>query len=786
MIRVMGLFLILLMVTGQVLAQNITTHLSNHEKRGDKLFYHFSYLQAMEAYKNVPENKSSDAIKLKIAECYRLLNDTKNTAEWYAKVIKNDEVVSSIHKLYYAEALASNGDYDNAKVWYQEFRDEVKEDRRGLNKFEGLGNIDKFYVDSAAYKIENTAINTPLADFAPMYHDNGLVFVSERASKGLIKSVYNRREQSFLDLFYSKFDEGGQTTKPRIFHKKVNTKFHEGPVTFYNDDQNIIFTRNNYYEGKERKSEDGINKLKLFSAEKSSGGGWTNIQSLPFNNDEYSVGHPAVSPDGKTLYFASDMPGGIGKTDLYVAYFEDDTWTTPQNLGPEINTEGDEMFPFLSDEGTLYYASNGWPGLGGLDIFKSEVVEEGYTPPYNLGFPINSSQDDFALVISPEGDMGHFSSRRLGGAGDDDIYKVFINRANVEVEPGVDLEKIAYEVMVVDEQTGQELFTQRKNGKLVFKGIPGRTYNLVAIINNSSISRENIPIEADLKPPGMKRVKLPAKFWDEKGKIISEEPDYQVYAVKDAEKSAPQENLNALKQEDLRLIEVDSGKEIPFELGDQLISFEAKPESRYMLRKLKGDNTTDLMLIQTKDEPLKMSLIAVPLVDENQESTQDKMVVMINNSDKVQYFLADSQGNLEAIPSLKNLPAETSSGNKKQNGLFVINNIYYDLDKYSIREEARAELDKIVGLMNKYLNIHLVLTSHTDSRANDSYNARLSEKRSRAVTQYLAKHQVVAARITANHKGEKQLVNDCLDGKPCPEDKHQLNRRTEFKLIINQ
>lgn len=790
-IRIIGLLIIALLQLYHVRAQkNVQTHLGNHEKRGDKLFHHFSYNQAMDAYTNALENKEDDRIKLKIAECYRLLNDTKNTADWYSKVIENPEVISPIHKFYYAEALSSNGEYEKAKLWYQEFCNEAKDDRRGMNKFQAVGNIHKYYMDSAAYGIEKVDVNSELADFAPAYYQNGLVFVSERNTNGLVKSVYNRREQAFLDLFYTAFDENGNTTKPQKFHKKVNTKFHEGPVTFYNENRNIIFTRNNYYQGKERKSKDGINKLKLFSAERSPEGGWTNIQPLPFNNDEYSVGHPAISADGKRLYFSSDMPGGLGGTDIYVSNFENETWTAPVNLGPDINTEGNEMFPFLTEKNTLYFASNGWEGLGGLDIFKSEIVAEGFTPPYNIGHPINSRQDDFALAVNLEGTEGYFSSRRPGGIGDDDIYKVLFKHVTVETElmaEGAGPIGTSRKVIVVDKITGRQLPTYQENGKVVFQGTPGRSYQVIAIVNDSDVVTQDLTIEEGQKKSERKLVKLPFNYTEDKNKVFFNDPKFQVFALNDLGETNAQVQVDDLDAKDLKLIEVGSGKETPFEFRDGEISFTGKPKGKYLLKLREDEKETDLFLIQSPDQGLDEAKISFPVVKGNKEEGAGSTVVIVkHHEDSIQYFMASKDGKLETIPSLGQLPPETSTHHEGQGGVFVINNIYYDLDKYEIREDAEAELDKIIGLMKKYLNLQLVLTSHTDSRASNSYNDRLSKKRSMSVSQYLVKRQVPGSRITTNHHGEKELVNDCIDNNPCSEENHQLNRRTEFQLIINK
>jgi hypothetical protein len=316
-----------------------------------------------------------------------------------------------------------------------------------------------FYKDSALYNVDFVyPLNSKYSDFSPMFYENGLVFVSARNEGSGIKRVFIQNETPFLDLFLfsdtlslrketrksvemalASLGSSEKSIKPNKiqanenfddmeepeieeFSKSINSKYHEGPVTFFKDYKKIVFTRNNYNKGRAKKSDKGVNMLKLFIASKK-GNKWTDIKELPINSDQYSTGHPALSPDNRKMYFVSDMPGGFGGTDIYVVDYRDGSWGVPVNLGREINTEGNEMFPFVDEAGNFYFASDGHAGLGGLDMF---YVEFRNGVPFggveNLGAPINSTKDDFGFITDAQRSHGYFSSNRRKGYSDDNIY----------------------------------------------------------------------------------------------------------------------------------------------------------------------------------------------------------------------------------------------------------------------------------------------------------------------------------------------------------------------------
>lgn len=391
--------------------------MSGSEAKGDKLMDRLHFFAATEAYHQALEHEDSDQIKIKLAICYTKLNDPENTVKWYGKVIENGGDVTPEDKYRYAEALTEMGNFNKAKAWFEIYSEEVPDDARARKYIAQFSDIGSLYKDSSLYILKKATFSSSFSDFSPAYYKNNIVFVSSRGQKS---SNYKWDNSSFLDLYVSYQNSLGIFSQASQFQKGVNTKFHEGPVVFYQDGSKMVLTRNNMDNGKLRKSSQGVTKLKLYFTSFGKEGSWTEAAPFIYNNDEYSVGHPAISEDGNTLYFASDMPGGYGGTDIYVTEMEGQEWGKPRNLGPTINTQGNEMFPFLHENKTIFFASNGHGGMGGLDIFKYDLEDSEMD---HFGYPINSTKDDFGFIVGQEGNQGFLSSNRNTENGTDNIYQ---------------------------------------------------------------------------------------------------------------------------------------------------------------------------------------------------------------------------------------------------------------------------------------------------------------------------------------------------------------------------
>jgi len=388
--------------------------------KGDKAFSLFQFQKAIRIYTKVLSRRPTNYKALsQIADVYRITGDYDNALKWYGEVVKHPEC-SPVQKFYYAQMLRTAEQYDSAKVYYKQYAELVSGDPRGKRLADGIDMIPQWLKDSASIRVMQYPHNSPASDFSPAYYkgDSAIVFPSSRGS-GRIDELWSG--MPFLDLFISEKNDTGYTV-PVPLPGNVNREFHEGPLVFDSTGTVMYFTRNNYIK-KKKKSSEGIMKLKVFKAEYKDGK-WTEVSDLPFNSNEYSVGHPALSPDGKYLYFASDMPhpGAQGGQDLYYVEITSAGFEPPVNLGPGINTKGDEVFPFMHKNGTLYFASDSYEGFGGLDIYSANKNAGAWGNVANLGYPINSSKDDFGLIFNEKLDGGLFSSNRGGGTGSDDIY----------------------------------------------------------------------------------------------------------------------------------------------------------------------------------------------------------------------------------------------------------------------------------------------------------------------------------------------------------------------------
>jgi outer membrane protein OmpA-like peptidoglycan-associated protein len=453
---------------------------------------------------------------------------------------------------------------------------------------------------------------------------------------------------------------------------------------------------------------------------------WGAVKELPFNSNEFSCGHPALSPDDNKLYFVSDMPGGFGGTDIYVVEFRKGNWSSPINLGREINTEGNEMFPFIDEKGNMYFSSDGHEGLGGLDIFYV-AMKEGIpvNDIMNLGSPINSEKDDFGLITNGNRSSGYFSSNRKRGYSDDNLYSFRhgcrqLNLFVYDAENKKPLE--AVDVRILKNGENKELFVTGSDGKITvcletgsefeFKVLKeGFESNGVAYGTFASSLKNRTSITIYLE-----KSKAPII----KGTIVSELNQRPILGAVVTLKNGK-----------------DGSKEQIVTGEDGRYEFQPKREGEYSVTASKAryaENTESLGKV-------------------NQTPKSPKTV-------------------------------EQNLGLVGQGDVFRLQNIYFDYGHFFIRSDAAKELEtKLIPILMKYPNMKIEVRSHTDSRSSDAFNLKLSTNRARAVLDYLAARGINTKRIVAKGYGETELLNNCDNGSACKEDQHQANRRTEFKIL---
>ena len=395
---------------------------SSKEKRGDKFYKTYAFDKAIDKYKHA--HHLSMEGQRRLAKSYHNLDQNIQAEVVYAKLIANKDGVTAEDDYNYAMVLKSNGKYEEANKWLDKFRELKPNDLRAQSFTSNSMQMSNLQTDQGTYSILHLNINSDAQDFGPVYYKDKIVFATTRERPHFIERRYNWNRKPFLDMYVSEIDKG-QLKKPVNFSTKLNGIRHDGPASFNGDGTYIAYTRNDYNAKKKNKS---MQLQICFSTLKD--GKWSAPELFKLDSNAYSVGQPCLTSDGNTMYFTSDMPGGFGGSDLYrVKKDAKGVWGASENLGNKINTEGDEMFPFIEEKnGVLMFSSNGRFGLGGQDIFLCALNGNGFGPVVNAGSPINTQADDFASIVNGQLKMGYFSSNRTGGSGSDDIYSYEIKK----------------------------------------------------------------------------------------------------------------------------------------------------------------------------------------------------------------------------------------------------------------------------------------------------------------------------------------------------------------------
>lgn len=395
-------------------------------KKADAKYEQFHYVNAIKTYEKVA-NKGYKSVELfsKLGDSYYFQSNLNEANKWYEQLFALNQKIDSEYYFRYAQTLKSIGDYKKADEMMAAFDKLNNADLRALLAKNQINYLEEIKKNSGRYRVQNAGINSEYSDYGASFYKNTLVFTSARDTGGVFVKKHNWTNQSYTNLYGSIVTENGNLAEPEKFSKKIDTRYHESTPVFTNDGMTMYFTRNNFLNGKKGRDSKKTILLKLYKATRV-GDSWDNVIELPFNSDEYNCAHPALSPDEKTLYFSSNMPGSKGMSDIYkVAILSDGSFGTPVNLGGSINTEARETFPFISNNNELYFASDGHPGLGGLDVFITQLKEDGtHGKIKNVGAPVNSNSDDFAFIMDTATKNGFFSSnRKEDNLGFDDIYK---------------------------------------------------------------------------------------------------------------------------------------------------------------------------------------------------------------------------------------------------------------------------------------------------------------------------------------------------------------------------
>ena len=611
--------------------------------------------------------------------------------------------------------------------------------------------IDNEILDSL--KFENLEIcNTKHLEFSPMFYDNGIVYVS---SKPKVKSRIDKNiNEAFFTLRFAEKDSLGKFNNDDLFSYDLKLKTHFGPCAFSRDENTMFLSRN---KKAVRNREDGeeVNTFGIYIY-KYQDGFWILDSKFPLNSDNYNVFHPTWDEANNRLIFSSDMPGGYGKTDLYSIKYENGKWIGLMNLGPSINTDQKEAFPFIYNSKYLFYASDVKGGKGGFDIYFSKEVDGKFSNRINLGDKFNSENDDFGLVLSPDALEGYFTSNRMGGKGKDDIYRFESDKSAFRMFNSF------YTVKVSDKLSNKSIGNAKitfSKYKLIAKNSPkiaklkGVEKEIIYTIDPKSIV-ESAPLFTNKN--GMSKVKLaPGSYLikvNKEGYLpyssvlnternenildISLEPsvkDKFEFSFLDSETKMPIENMN---------IEIEGG-----DVLDKII----KKGGKYSLNLLRGDR---VILTASSDNYKKKEILI------EYGNTPGKFDILMEKVKKYVEYLPTDKGEV-----------------------MVLKDILYKYNSDKLNQKAKRELNKLVAHLKSHKDLKIELSSYTDSRGRKTYNQLLSERRSKSVKNYLISKGIDASRIKAIGYGETKLKNHCSDGVKCSDAEHATNRRTEVKVL---
>jgi peptidoglycan-associated lipoprotein len=641
-------------------------------KDGQKKFSNGEYDLAIKGFqKAAEENYEPVQSNYLIAESYRLSNRFRESIPYYKKA-RDGGLADANAKFQYAYALKTDGQYNEASsqfIAYAKDSGSVQAMQdRALREVEILKIADRLKTEKMQVELKNIPLNTAGAEFSPTISGNELIFSSSKKEK-----IYKNNGQAMLGLYKVNIsqDAGETQGNPVLFSQQIFAPdANEGSPAFSPDGKTLVFARGN--TGKKKGTAD----VDLYMS-RNVNGQWTEPAILPINDSLAWDGSPAFSRDGKTLYFASNRAGGAGGIDLYRTNMDaSGRFSKPVNMGRDINTAGDEMFPYVAEGGKLYFASDGHPGLGKLDLF-SATRTQGVITIENLGLPFNSPQDDFGLVFYKDLNKGFFASNRSGGKGDDDIYYF----AGPEEPDSTDIAKHT--------DPNDPLNPNNPNY------VNGKPKVVRYFLAGSVVTTGSSPTPID-------------------SAIVHILPDTSDTQIAQLPTSA----------------EGKFGKQ-PVEEG----------KSYSLLVERKG--------YISKREPFTMNGRSIPPIFLTKEITDTTYNVTIR-LDKLEL-----------------------------NKTFVLENIYYDLDKYNIRPDAAIELDKLVQILKDNPTMKIELSSHTDARATDAYNMTLSQNRAESAVAYLNTKGIDADRMVARGYGERELIVPNAK----TEEEHQRNRRTEFTIL---
>lgn len=709
-------------------------------KRADALYKQMAFKEAAALYEDVLKHNPSKVQAMRaLGKCYVKLGDAVNTEKWYSRLVALSESDAEDF-LHYAMALEMNGKAEEAKAYFSKFNTSANMDKRGERRLKSFEQRSSFYADSAYFTLIPFSMNSSGDDFSPMYYKDGILFSSNGISGVPHKSLSPWTGAAFFDLYYARFAGSNDSSyfPVEALSKYVNTRFHESAPALYEGQNQLAFTRSASNGWREVRGKSKVSYQQIFfSTDKLHD--WKQIKPFQLNATEYSVCHPAFTKDGNTMYFSSDMQGGLGGMDIYVSRNQNGRWSEPVNVGIGVNTEGNELFPFVVNDSLLYFSSNGLPGIGGLDIYFGEISGDQVKNVHCMSYPVNSRYDDFSLIYNIKQRTGYFSSNRPGGLGGDDIYRFRNSKppyslqiTAIDEQTRKPLRNVKIKVSDERKSFTRELITD-STGVAMLSMNKGETYLVGA--NLQDFFDQNMSVETKNMSGSIFSLELP--MFRNSG-----------FTLKGMVKSG--DSGKGLDNVKVSITDVQSGSGV----------FSGSTgQSGMFIKLLENVTLNQVLMLNIKLE--KSGFLTREVLFQHKLERSGEIDI-----------------NAQVDLLLEELKVGVDIGK-----IVDLNPIYFDSGKWNIRPDAAGELDKIVKAMNDNPTLSIEVGSHTDSRGQAKANLSLSDKRAKSTADYIVSKGIVRSRISGKGYGEGKLVNKCKDGVKCTEDEHQQNRRTEFKVV---
>lgn len=639
-------------------------------------------------------------------------------------------------------------------------------------------------------KVEVTNVsnlNSANTDYSPAYFQNGLVFVSSKKKNG---AQDKRTGETFSELYFTPFDPNGSPTRTENFSLDINTKLHEGPVTFSRDYKTMFYTQNNQRDGVQKADQKGVVRLKVYSAKRGPVD-WIPLGELPFNSNDYSCAHPSLRADGKRLYFSSDMPGGFGSYDIYYVDFQPDgTWSAPVNAGSGVNTEKSELFPFIHPNGTLFFSSTGHENnLGGLDIFMVEN-KDGEETIVNMNKPYNSPEDDLSFIIDDEFKRGFFTSNRKpdekglnGTKGKDDIWAFRIENGIRDARPA----KRDAMIVVQDAKTGT--------------AIQGAEIRILKSSRDGFVDADSSIYEIDLAPTG-----------DDRGSVSLQLRPKSTEKMRNADLYT---NLYGEAQTDFLRFRsyVLMVNHKDYMAAQQFISVEDEPGKARIIVKLgtapvcfpaKGTVLTDQLGTRIPNANVRFVHKATNKIQTGRTNLNGEYQVCLPEPgdylvqieragfqpDNYNFTAVDGRTDFHETrlrPTVIGAAPEqeTASASPVQDGsVIVMDKMVFEPSQTTLNQTATRSLDALFELLTRYPGLTVDLVAHTDARGNAATNLQISKERAENAVAYLEYRGVKEGRVRAIGKGGAEPRNRCAAGANCSEEEFKANVRFEANVHL--